>query len=176
MIAQPFVMTESRRSSGIRRALLPLTLFLVIPDMCCRSAVGDDESPATSINDNARNEFFEQKIRPLFVRHCYECHSGASNEVKGGLRLDYREAVLEGGDSGPAVKAGSPNASLLLSAIRHEGLEMPPGKKLTDAELQNVEEWIRAGAFDPRDHPPDPKAIASETFEALYQDRRQWWS
>ena len=176
VIAQLFVMTESRRSSGIRRALLPLTLFLVIPAVCGRSAVGDDQSPAPSINDNARNEFFEQKIRPLFVRHCYECHSGASNEVKGGLRLDYREAVLEGGDSGPAVKAGSPNDSLLLSAIRHEGLEMPPGKKLTDAELQNVEEWIRAGAFDPRDHPPDPKAIASETFEALYQDRRQWWS
>ena len=53
---------------------------------------------------------------------------------------------------------------------------MPPGKKLTDAEITSVEEWIRTGAFDPRDHPPDPKAIASETFEALYQDRRQWWS
>lgn len=47
---------------------------------------------------------------------------------------------------------------------------------MTAAEIQNVEEWIRSGAFDPRDHPPDPKAIASETFEALYQDRRQWWS
>jgi hypothetical protein len=53
---------------------------------------------------------------------------------------------------------------------------MPPGKKLTDAEIQNVEEWIRSGAFDPRDHPPDLKSIATETFEALYQDRRQWWS
>jgi mono/diheme cytochrome c family protein len=135
----------------------------------------DEQSP-TALGDNGRNEFFEQKIRPLLVRHCYECHSGASNEVKGSLRLDSRDAVLKGGDSGPILMAGSPDDSLLLSAIRHEGLEMPPGKKLTDAEIQNVEEWIRSGAFDPRDHPPDLKSIATETFEALYQDRRQWWS
>jgi hypothetical protein len=96
--------------------------------------------------------------------------------VKGSLRLDSRDAVLKGGDSGQILTAGSPDDSLLLSAIRHDGLEMPPGKKLTDAEIQNVEEWIRSGAFDPRDHPPDLKSIATETFEALYQDRRQWWS
>jgi mono/diheme cytochrome c family protein/uncharacterized protein YneF (UPF0154 family) len=140
-----------------------------------RLSRADDQSP-TAITDTARNEFFEQKIRPLLVRHCYECHSGASNEVKGRLRLDFREAVLKGGDSGPALKAGSPDESLLLSAIRHEGLEMPPGKKLSDAEIQNIEAWIRSGAFDPRDHAPDLKSIAIETFEALYQDRRQWWS
>jgi hypothetical protein len=93
-----------------------------------------------------------------FVRHCYECHSGASNEVKGSLRLDYRDAVLKGGDSGPVLKAGSPDDSLLLSAIRHEGLEMPPGKKLTAAEIKNVEEWIRSGAFDPRDHRSRPQS------------------
>lgn len=141
-----------------------------------RSTAADEQPLITPPSNDRRNEFFEQKIRPLFVRHCYECHSGASNEIKGGLRLDYREAVLKGGDSGLVLKAGNPNDSLLLSAIRHDGLEMPPGKKLSDAEIQSVEEWIRSGAFDPRDHPPDPKAIASETFEALYQDRRQWWS
>jgi len=92
------------------------------------SSAADEQSP-TAIGDTARNEFFEQKIRPLLVRHCYECHSGASNEVKGSLRLDYRDAVLKGGDSGPILMAGSPDDSLLLSAIRHEGLEMPPGKK-----------------------------------------------
>ena len=140
-----------------------------------QSSRADDQSP-TAITDTARNEFFEQNIRPLLVRYCYECHSGASNEVKGHLRLDSREAVLRGGDSGPALKAGSPDESLLLSAIRHEGLEMPPGKKLSDAEIQNVEVWIRSGAFDPRDHAPDLKSIAIETFEALYRDRRQWWS
>ena len=139
------------------------------------SSAADEPSP-TAISDTARNELFEQKIRPLLVRHCYECHSGASNEVKGSLRLDYRDAVLKGGHSGPILMPGSPDESLLLSAIRHEGLEMPPGKKLTDAEIQDVEDWIRSGAFDPRDHPPDPKSIATETFEALYQDRRRWWS
>ena len=180
VIAPPFVIAESQRSSEPGQTLLTLmlarTLALAASLACSCSAIADEQLSATVISDNAQDEFFEQKIRPLLVRHCYECHSGASNEIKGGLRLDYREAALKGGDSGPALKAGSPNDSLLLSAIRHEGLEMPPGKKLTAAEIQNVEEWIRSGAFDPRDHPPDPKAIASETFEALYQDRRQWWS
>jgi hypothetical protein len=169
-------MTESLRSPVTYLPLLTLILAIANSIGCSRSVAADEQSATTNTSDLARNEFFEQKIRPLLVRHCYECHSGASNEVKGGLRLDYREAALKGGDSGPALKAGSPDDSLLLSAIRHDGLEMPPGKKLTDAEIMSVEEWIRTGAFDPRDHPPDPKAIASETFEALYQDRRQWWS
>lgn len=176
IIAQPCEMQESKRSPRICLILPTLILFLFGPLVCSCSVVAEEKPPTTTRSDSVRNEFFEQKIRPLLVRHCYECHSGASNEVKGGLRLDYREAILKGGDSGPALKAGSPDGSLLLSAIRHEGLEMPPGKKLTDIEIRSVEEWIGSGAFDPRDHPPDSKAIANETFEALYQDRRQWWS
>jgi mono/diheme cytochrome c family protein len=159
-----------------RHAATPLLLIGVLAALTWECSTAADEPSHAAVGDTARNEFFEQKIRPLFVRHCYECHSGASNEIKGSLRLDYRDAIMKGGDSGPAVAVGNPNDSLLLSAIRHQGLEMPPGKKLTDAEIQNVEEWIRAGAFDPRDLPPDPGAIATETFEALYQDRRQWWS
>ncbi len=133
-------------------------------------------NPVTAQDQQQKTEFFEKTIRPLLVRHCYECHSGASNAVKGGLRLDFREAVQKGGDSGPVVVAGNPEESLLLQAVRHEGLEMPPGKKLSDSEIQNVTEWIRAGAFDPRDHPPDSGEVAVETFEAIYKDRRQWWS
>jgi len=123
-----------------------------------------------------QHEFFEKQIRPLLVRHCYECHSGASNEIKGGLRLDSREAAQHGGDSGPAVVPGKADESLLLSAVRHEGMEMPPGRKLSEPEIQALTEWIESGAFDPRDHPPEAGDVASETFEALYQDRRQWWS
>ncbi|MFO1003018.1 MAG: DUF1549 domain-containing protein [Planctomycetaceae bacterium] len=171
-----FVNREFRQSSGARQVAMTLALMLIVPVVCNRSAVADEQPSDMPLSDESRNEFFERKIRPLLVRHCYECHSGASNEVKGGLRLDYRDAALKGGDSGPALKVGSPDDSLLISAIRHDGLEMPPGKKLTEAEIQNMKEWIRSGAFDPRDHPPDPKAIATETFEALYQDRRKWWS
>lgn len=127
-------------------------------------------------DDAAKSEFFERRIRPILVRHCYECHSGASNEIKGGLRLDFRDAVLKGGDSGPAIAPGKAEESLLLTAVKHDGLEMPPGRKLSDAEISDLHDWVTSGAFDPRDHPPDLKAQAEETFEALYQDRRQWWS
>lgn len=123
-----------------------------------------------------RIEFFEKRIRPLLIRHCFECHSGASNELKGGLRLDSREAVLKGGESGPAVVPGKPEESLLLSAVKHEGLEMPPKRKLVDSEILDLSEWILHGAVDPRDHAPDASQLADETFDAIYQERRQWWS
>ena len=54
-----------------------------------------------SVPDAAAIEFFEKSVRPLLVAHCYECHS--DKESNGGLRLDFREAILKGGDSGPAI-------------------------------------------------------------------------
>lgn len=121
-------------------------------------------------------EHFERHIRPLLVRHCYECHSGGSNELKGGLRLDFKDGLLNGGDSGPAVVPGNASESLLISAVKHDGLEMPPGKKLTESEIRELSDWITHGAYDPREHMPKASDVASETFEALYQSRRQWWS
>ena len=63
-------------------------------------------------------EFFETKIRPVLVQHCYECHSADSKKLKGGLRLDYRGGLLEGGDSGPSVIPGRVGKSLLIQAVR----------------------------------------------------------
>ena len=62
--------------------------------------------------------FFEKRIRPLLAEHCYECHSAAAKKLKGGLRVDSREALLKGGDSGPALVPGNPTKSLLLRAMR----------------------------------------------------------
>lgn len=134
-------------------------------------------SPAMAEPPNAQQtEHFEKHIRPLLVRHCYECHSGASNELKGGLRLDFKDAMLKGGDSGPAIVPGNANQSLLIAAVKHDGLEMPPGGKLAESEIRELSDWITQGAYDPRDHMPEASDVASETFEALYQARRQWWS
>ena len=47
--------------------------------------------------------FFEKKIRPVLVEHCYKCHSASSEKVKGGLLLDTREGIRKGGESGHAV-------------------------------------------------------------------------
>lgn len=100
----------------------------------------------------AENEFFEQKIRPLLVEKCYPCHSIASSKSKGGLRMDSREAILKGGDSGPALIPGNPEQSLLYKAILYQdpnSAQMPPKGKLPAKDITLLAEWIRRGASFP---------------------------
>lgn len=105
---------------------------------------------AVLADERAEIEFFETKIRPVLVRECYSCHSTRAETVEGGLRLDTREGVLKGGDSGPAVVPSEPEESLLISAIRYESHEMPPVKRLSDEVIRDFERWVAAGAVDPR--------------------------
>lgn len=121
-------------------------------------------------------EFFEQKIRPVLVQHCYECHSAAADKPKGGLRLDWRGATRKGGESGPAVVSGKPEKSLLLDAIRYESFEMPPSHKLPQSVIADFEKWIRLGAADPRDKAPSVTEAAASTWKAQLAERSQWWS
>ncbi len=96
-------------------------------------------------------DFFETKVRPVLVEHCYPCHSAQAGKQRGGLRLDTRDGLLKGGDSGPALVPGKPSASLLVKAIRHvDDLKMPPKSKLPDAAVADLVDWIRRGAPDPR--------------------------
>ncbi|MFM2095359.1 MAG: hypothetical protein RIS70_2483 [Planctomycetota bacterium] len=93
-------------------------------------------------------EHFEKRVRPLLVERCHKCHAG--NEPKGGLRLDSRESLLKGGDSGPAIVVAKPEESLLLRAMRYQdGLEMPPDGKLSGMQIDAVSQWIRNGAVWP---------------------------
>ncbi|RYD26538.1 MAG: hypothetical protein EOP86_25800, partial [Verrucomicrobiaceae bacterium] len=96
--------------------------------------------------------FFEGKIRPLLAENCYGCHSAQSGKTKNGLSLDSREGIRLGGDGGPALVAGAPDESLLISAVRHSSQEltMPPRKKLAPEEIALLEEWVKMGAPDPR--------------------------
>lgn len=98
-------------------------------------------------------EFFEKKIRPLLVKHCYECHGPAEASAK--LRLDSKAGWEKGGQGGPAIVPGDPSASLLIRAVSHRDpqLKMPPkeaGGKLSDAQIDDLTKWIRQGAHDPR--------------------------
>jgi mono/diheme cytochrome c family protein len=109
----------------------------------------------------AARDFFESRIRPLFIEHCQECHG---NEVQeGSLRLDHREGWATGGDSGPAIEPGDPASSLLMTAVRYEGLEMPPRGKLSDVEIDALGEWIQRGAYDPRQAEPGDETESSES-------------
>src|SRR4051794_23256753 len=96
-------------------------------------------------------DFFEQKVRPLLIEKCYECHA-QGKKIKGGLRLDHREGWAKGGDTGPAIVPGKPEESLLIEAVRdtNRDLEMPPKNRLSPAEVQVFEEWVKLGAPDPR--------------------------
>ncbi len=108
-------------------------------------------SLALAVEPDAKGiEFFEKKIRPVLVDQCYKCHSDSANKLKGGLRLDTSAGTRQGGETGPAIVPGSPDDSLLIEAIRHEGLEMPPEKKLPDSVIADFEAWIKMGAPDPR--------------------------
>jgi mono/diheme cytochrome c family protein len=99
----------------------------------------------------AEVEFFERKVRPLFVKHCYECHGPEAKKVGGGLRLDTRDGVRVGGGRGPAIVPGEPAKSLLLTAVRQtDELKMPPKSKLSAEEIADLEVWIKNGASDPR--------------------------
>ena len=98
----------------------------------------------------AQIEFFEKKIRPVLVTQCYSCHSAKAKILRGGLRLDNRQAVARGGESGLAVIRGKPAESLLLQALNYDGLEMPPSGKLPKSVIADFATWIRQGAPDPR--------------------------
>ncbi|GDY19908.1 hypothetical protein LBMAG56_12530 [Verrucomicrobiota bacterium] len=122
-------------------------------------------------------EFFEKRIRPVLVAECYECHAGTKQ--KGGLRLDHRDALRKGGDTGPGIVPGNPDQSLLLRALTHADpeLKMPKkGAKLDDRIIADFAAWIKAGAPDPREHPPATAPATAAAWSDILALRRQWWS
>ncbi|HEV7221997.1 MAG TPA: PSD1 and planctomycete cytochrome C domain-containing protein, partial [Pirellulales bacterium] len=110
--------------------------------------------------------FFEQRIRPLLVRHCYECHSADAKEVEGELRVDSRLGLRRGGYGGPAVVPGDSEQSLLVKAVRYDNpdLQMPPKAKLAASEIADLETWIKLGAPDPR-QPTSSAGPKKKTFD-----------
>ncbi|MFP6701774.1 MAG: DUF1549 domain-containing protein, partial [Planctomycetaceae bacterium] len=140
----PQMLTQSIRPS-----------LLIAPLVALLGSSLDAEGP--KVPGNSRQEqntaFFEKKIRPILVKHCYACHSAKARlakKLRGGLSLDHRDGLLKGGDSGAAVVPGKPQDSLLLQAIEYESLEMPPKGKLPKSVIDDFRKWIAQGAHDPR--------------------------
>ena len=121
-----------------------------------------------------QEQFFEAKIRPVLVTHCGKCHASTAEKLRGGLRLDSREGLRLGGDSGPAIVPGQPDESLLLRAIRYrdEDLQMPPKGKLPDAVVADFEAWIRMGA--PTRGPGRPRRRRGSQSADLAKAREFW--
>lgn len=138
--------------------------------LACLAAPASHAAPA---DEGAR--FFENEVRPLLVKHCYECHSQESGKQKGGLLLDRREGWQIGGDAGPSIIPGDVEKSLFIHSIRYldEDLQMPPKSRLADAEVAVLEKWVRMGAPDPRDA---ALADAVRKEEINFQEARQSWA
>lgn len=121
-------------------------------------------------------QYFESRIRPILANKCYSCHSVESGESEGGLRLDSREALLRGGNSGPAIVSKNPTKSLLIKAVEHldPELAMPPksaGGKLSESEIKELTRWVRMGAPDPRKE--EDHLLATEQIN---ESAKSWWA
>ncbi|MEX0819321.1 MAG: PSD1 and planctomycete cytochrome C domain-containing protein, partial [Pirellulaceae bacterium] len=112
--------------------------------------------------------FFENRIRPALVKHCYECHAADSKELGGKLLLDSRDGMRKGGESGPALVSGKPDASLIIQALRYDGLEMPPEQPLPEAVINDFVKWVQLGAPDPRSAAVLPTDDSSEAEDTLW--------
>ena len=125
-------------------------------------------APAGRADD--RVEHFEKAVRPVLVERCFGCHSTAAGKSKGGLTLDSRDALVTGGESGPAVAAGRPAASLVVKAIRRADAAvsaMPPDEPLTPQQVSNIEKWITDGAVYPNGVAPAADTKAHWAFQPV---------
>jgi hypothetical protein len=117
-------------------------------------------------------EFFEKKIRPVLVEHCFKCHSNQAAKIKGKLLLDSGAGIRKGGASGPSLVAGNADASLLIKALRYDGaLQMPPAGKLPKAVIADFEKWVGLGAVLPKDDAADVVKKPSNMSEVA---RKHW--
>ncbi|MEQ8786274.1 MAG: PSD1 and planctomycete cytochrome C domain-containing protein [Pirellulaceae bacterium] len=122
---------------------------------------------------------FERKIRPVLLEHCFSCHSATADRLEGGLRLDTREGVLSGGESGQALTPGKAKESLLFDAVSYSGLasEMPPTGKLPVRVIADFQQWIDLGAPLPESYGAGVKpSDKPEETAARIDERRDFWS
>ena len=124
--------------------------------------------------DGAGIEFYEKKVRPILVEHCYSCHSATAAKIKGGLRVDAREALFEGGESGKVLIAGHPEKSKFIEAVTYKNVElqMPKSGKLPDTVIVDLTAWVKMGA----PMPPDSQAtsVGKAAFDLEKRKRTHW--
>ena len=121
------------------------TLVFAAASATCAIAGEPAEQPAAPAPafTPAQLDFFEKQVRPVLAEHCYSCHGPKKQE--GGLRLDSRAALLRGSDSGTVVTPGKSGESLLLEALKYDGLEMPPSGQLKPPVIAAIGQWIDMG-------------------------------
>ncbi|MEO6785458.1 MAG: DUF1549 domain-containing protein, partial [Chthoniobacteraceae bacterium] len=147
----------------IRTPSLSASLLLALSCVVAKAA-----DPAPGL------DFFERRIRPLLTDTCGDCH-GAEKQ-KGDLRLDSRTGWMKGGASGTVIVPGKPDDSLLISAVRYwdKSLQMPPKHALEPAEVNDLIEWVKLGAPDPRTEEPKAEPAKAAVTIDFEKGRKHW--
>ncbi|MEZ6048545.1 MAG: PSD1 and planctomycete cytochrome C domain-containing protein [Planctomycetaceae bacterium] len=163
---------SGRASHSIQYLLTILMGLLVTVSSAILKAAEQtaDSSPVTFTDQQL--EFFEKEVRPILSTHCYECHGPDTHEAN--LRLDAREFVLKGGDTGPSIEPGHPESSELIEAINYEAdsYQMPPDGKLSSDQIAILSRWVQEGA-------PWPDEVLKDgdhTEEFNLAERAKHWS
>src|SRR5262249_35278052 len=144
--------------------------FLVFVLLTCVPTIARGDVPS----DEA--EFFEKKVRPILVEHCYSCHATGAKKIKGGLLLDSRPGILKGGDSGPALVPGKPEQSRIVEAIGYKNvdLQMPPKGRLPDSAIADLTAWVKRGAPWPNQGAAGGSTARPGTFDLQQRKRSHW--
>ena len=173
------------RGSKLRPSLLAVLLAAV--PVLPQAIVLAGDAPAGVVDQRAQEEFFETRVRPVLANRCLDCHG--SEKSKGGLRLDSRESMLRGAESGPVVLPGKPDSSPLDRGDPLWGrtCQMPPKGKLDAGEIAALTEWVKLGAFWPAARPSvaigsapasasRPSAAALASAFTITKEQRSFWS
>ncbi len=162
-------MKPSVTRTGDARCVISLFIFIIFSAQACSLVAFQTD----------QIEFFESKIRPILIEHCYACHNSI-DQKEADYAIDFRKGAQTETEHGIGVVPGEPDKSLLLKVIRHQidGLEMPEGSpKLSPEIIADFEKWISDGAADPRNTPPTAKEFeAATSWENTLKKRKQWWS
>lgn len=128
------------------------TVALSLATFLLGNSIYGQDPKSDAEGNQAKIDFFESKIRPVLIEHCYECHSASSGDPGGELRLDTAALLKKGGTTGPILQADAPEKSLLLKALSYDdnALQMPPTGKLPENVLADFRTWVEQGAVDPR--------------------------
>ncbi|MEE2887486.1 MAG: PSD1 and planctomycete cytochrome C domain-containing protein [Planctomycetota bacterium] len=154
-------MVRPHRLAPVRMLLAALSAGL----LCTTLGAQDPSSAAV--------DFFEEKVRPLLATRCYKCHGPDKQESN--LRLDHISFLLKGGERGPALQPGKPEASRILSAVGYqdEDLKMPPKGRLLAGDIATLRQWVAAGAAWPNE--PVPTAAPKKpTFDLRKRHQAHW--
>ena len=146
--------------------LLAMVIFLFALLFSSTSGFGDDKDGKKFSKADAA--FFETSIRPVLSKNCYGCHG--PKKQKSGLRLDSKELMLEGSDSGEILVPGEIDDSLLIDVLERDEGQMPPGKRLSEGEISDLKHWVALGA-------PWPVAASRETSTVGFSEsEKNYWA